>query len=272
MKDYYKTLGVAEDASDEDIRKAFRKLAFQYHPDKNIGHEKEAEEKFKDINEAYGVLCDKGKRQQYDMARKGVFAGAGYNSPYQGFRYSQDDIFRDAFTNRANLDELNRMFAQAGLRFDQEFLNRVFFGGNRVVYHVYRFGSSGPAAFPFDEEISYRSNQTQVTQPAYKPNFIERLATKAVMKLTNFALKNLFGIQYQEPISNLHEYHDLKISHQDAGAGGEKQISFKINGQTRNLVVKIPPGIQAGTQIRLRGMGRKSRQLTGDLFLKVKIE
>ena len=77
MKDYYQTLGVSEDASDEDIRKAFRKLAFQYHPDKNIGHEKEAEEKFKDINEAYGVLSDKAKREQYDMVRKGQLAGAG---------------------------------------------------------------------------------------------------------------------------------------------------------------------------------------------------
>ena len=79
MKDYYQILGVPENASDEDIRKAFRKLAFQYHPDKNIGHEKEAEEKFKDLNEAYCVLSDRVKRQQYDMARKGVFAGAGYS-------------------------------------------------------------------------------------------------------------------------------------------------------------------------------------------------
>src|SRR5512137_271863 len=112
MKDYYQTLSVAEDASDEDIRKAFRKLAFQYHPDKNIGHEKEAEEKFKDINEAYGVLSDRNKRQQYDMARKGVFAGAGYGQANQGFQYSQEDIFRDTFTNQQTLDELNRMFAQ----------------------------------------------------------------------------------------------------------------------------------------------------------------
>ncbi len=156
MKDYYKTLGVPEDASDEDIRKAFRKLAFQYHPDKNIGHEKEAEEKFKDINEAYGVLSDKAKRQQYDMARKGVFAGAGYGSPYQGFRYSQQDIFRDAFTNQANMDELNRMFAQAGLRFDQDFLNRVFFGGNHVVFRVYRFGGSSSRSYSFDNETNSR--------------------------------------------------------------------------------------------------------------------
>ena len=175
MKDYYGTLGISKDASDEDIRKAFRKLAFRYHPDKNIGHEKEAEEKFKDINEAYGVLSDKIKRRQYDMTRNGVFAGAGYNPPNQGFGYSQEDIFRDAFTNQANLDELNRMFAQAGLRFDQDFLNRVFFGGNRVVFHVYPFGGSRPAGYPFGNETDFNSSQTQVTQPAHNPNFLERV-------------------------------------------------------------------------------------------------
>ena len=271
MKDYYKTLGISENSSDEDIRKAFRKLAFRYHPDKNIGHEKEAEEKFKDINEAYGVLSDKVKRQQYDMTRKGVFAGAGFNPAYRGFGYSQEDIFRDAFTNQANLDELNRMFAQAGLRFDQDFLNRVFFRGNRVVFHVYPFGGSRPADNPFENETNSHSSQTQVTQPAHNPNFLERWVTKAALKLTNFALRNLLGIQYQEPFANLHEYRDLKISREEARIGGEKQFSYKNNGRIKKLAVKIPPGIEPGTQIRLRGMGRKSRQLIGDLYLKVKV-
>jgi curved DNA-binding protein len=132
MKDYYKMLGVPENADDETIRKAFRKLAFKYHPDKNIGHEKEAEQKFKDINEAYAVLSDKNKRQQYDLARKGGFSGA-YN-PQGGFRYSQQDIFHDIFNNRASVDDLNRMFAQGGLRFDQDFLNRIFFGSGGSSY------------------------------------------------------------------------------------------------------------------------------------------
>jgi len=64
-KDYYKTLGVAEDASKEDIKKAFRKLSMKYHPDRNQG-DKNAEEKFKEINEAYTVLSDTNKRKQYD--------------------------------------------------------------------------------------------------------------------------------------------------------------------------------------------------------------
>ncbi len=63
MKDYYRILGVLDSASQEEIKSAFRKLAFKYHPDTNPGNEKQAEEKFKEINEAYGVLGDKDKRQ-----------------------------------------------------------------------------------------------------------------------------------------------------------------------------------------------------------------
>jgi len=66
-KDYYQVLGVPRNASDEEIKKAYRKLAMQYHPDRNLGKEKWANEKFKEINEAYGVLGDPQKRRQYDQ-------------------------------------------------------------------------------------------------------------------------------------------------------------------------------------------------------------
>lgn len=82
-KDYYRLLGVAKDASADEIKKAFRKLAMQYHPDRN--NAPEAEEKFKEINEAYAVLSDPEKRKQYDM-----FGSDGF-----GQRFSQEDIFRN---------------------------------------------------------------------------------------------------------------------------------------------------------------------------------
>ncbi len=134
MKDYYQILGVPDNASQEAIKRAFRKLAFKYHPDTNPGNERQAEEKFKEINEAYGVLGDKDKRQQYDFARRGLFAGVGYDASYKGFQYSPEDIFRDTFSNRVMFDELSRMFSQAGLRFDQDFLNRVFFEGSGFIF------------------------------------------------------------------------------------------------------------------------------------------
>ena len=83
-KDYYKILGVNKNASDNEIKKAFRKLAMKYHPDRNKG-DSQAEDRFKEVNEAYAVLSDKEKRQQYDM-----FGAEGFQQ-----RFSQEDIFRN---------------------------------------------------------------------------------------------------------------------------------------------------------------------------------
>ena len=104
MKDYYQILGVPENASQEDIKNAFRKLAFKYHPDKNPGNEKQAEEKFKEINEAYSILGDAGKRRQYDFAKKSGFDC----TVYPGFGNAQSDIFRDAFSNPETVEAMNR--------------------------------------------------------------------------------------------------------------------------------------------------------------------
>lgn len=277
MKDYYQTLGIPEDASDEDIRKAFRKLAFQYHPDKNIGNEKAAEKKFKEINEAFGVLSDKVKRQQYDMARKGVFAGGReYEYQTQGFRYSQDDIFRDTFTNQAMMEEMERLFSQMGLRFDPEFLNRVFFNANNVVFRVYRFGGS-PRGYSYtrgyssDNVRSSPADQDQVAPAEPQMGFLERTLSNAGKKIGKFVLKKVFGIQLDAPPIVLDRFQDLDISSDESRKGGEKAVSIKDGNRTKKLMVKIPAGIQSGTQIRLRGMGYREGNRAGDLYLKVRV-
>ncbi|MDE2038376.1 MAG: DnaJ domain-containing protein [Patescibacteria group bacterium] len=92
MKDYYKILGVEKGASPDDVKKAFRKLAHQYHPDKNKG-DKEAEQKFKEASEAYAVLSDDSKRAQYDRFGSAGPGGAGFNAGqgagFGGFDFSQ---------------------------------------------------------------------------------------------------------------------------------------------------------------------------------------
>jgi len=86
-KDYYQLLGVAKGASEEEIKKAYRNLAKKYHPDKNKGN-KDAENKFKEISEAYAVLSDKEKRAQYDRLGSEAFGPGGQN-PFAGFDFSQ---------------------------------------------------------------------------------------------------------------------------------------------------------------------------------------
>src|SRR5512143_2027676 len=101
-KDYYELLGVKKNATEEEIKKAFRRLAMKHHPDRNPGN-KQAEERFKEINEAYAVLSDKQKRQQYDQ-----FGPSGFSQ-----RYSQEDIFR-GFDISDLLKDLGFSFGRAG--------------------------------------------------------------------------------------------------------------------------------------------------------------
>ena len=86
--DYYKILGVTKEATDAEIKKAYRKLALKWHPDKNPNNRAEAEEKFKKINEAYSVLSDKDKRRQYDRGGDFSFDFGSFNA---------NDIFKDFF-------------------------------------------------------------------------------------------------------------------------------------------------------------------------------
>ena len=107
-KDYYQILGVPRNASQDQIKKAYRKLAMQYHPDRNPGKEQWANEKFKEINEAFGVLGDPQKRQQFDQF--GTVGNIG-------------DIFGSPFT-RTTFEDLMKDFNGSGLGFD--FLDNIF--------------------------------------------------------------------------------------------------------------------------------------------------
>jgi len=131
-KDYYSILGVSKTASDEDIKKAYRKLAMQYHPDKNPGKEQWANEKFKEINEAYGVLGNAEKRQQYDR-----FGTTGDAS----------DIFRSQATE-STFEDLMRDFGGAGLNSD--FLGSIFgemFRGRGGGFRQYSTGGGATRIF-----------------------------------------------------------------------------------------------------------------------------
>jgi len=251
-KDYYSILGVSEGASHEEIRRAFRKLAMKYHPDKNLGNEQWAGEKFKEINEAYAVLGDEVKRQEYDRMRQAGFAG--YGAQYAGGRYySQEQVFADAFNNPYLFQELARMFQEAGLRFDEGFVNNLFFGGRGFI-----FTSSG--------QPSGGDGSTSTSE--YRPPLLLRLFGKVI----RFTLKRMLGVPELSWRSKGEDlYHEIHLSQEEAASGVDKKIKYKRGKERKKLIVKVPPGVTRGTKVRLRGMGLEG-QTPGDLFITVKIK
>ncbi len=110
-KDYYQVLGLDRSASDSDIKKAYRRLAMKYHPDRNPGKEKEATERFKEINEAYGILGDPEKRKQYDTY--GTVGDLGDIFSSNGTRATFEDLMRDFGGLGLGLDFLGDIFGDA---------------------------------------------------------------------------------------------------------------------------------------------------------------
>ncbi len=146
-------MGVPRNASDGEIKKAYRKLAMQYHPDRNPGKEKWANEKFKDINEAYGVLGDPQKRKQYDQ-----FGTAGNVS----------DIFGSPFTT-TTFEEMMKDLGGAGLRFD--FLDDIFGDFLKGRGFSFSFASFGgrPGRMRFEAQPGQEINLDEIFGRARRP-------------------------------------------------------------------------------------------------------
>jgi len=275
-KDYYRILGLKEEASDEEIKKAYRRLALQCHPDRNPG-DKEAEERFKEISEAYGVLIDKEKRRQYDRFRHMGFEGAEL-----GFRYSQEDIFRDLFKNpyaRDIFEELSREFHRFGFQFDQAFFNRVFFGGRGFIFGgVFIAGPFGGRRFWFSrtpaDAFKKPSRERRVFEQEEKAGLMKPGLTGGFLqwvgnKVWNYLLKKISG-KAKGP--DLH--YDLSITREEAAFGARKTFSFKREGKTETILVKIPAGVMAGTKLRLQGKGLAGKDggPDGDLYLTIRVQ
>jgi len=252
MKNYYVILGVPEGASQGEIKHAFRKLAMEYHPDRNLGNEKWAEERFKGINEAYAVLGDEVKRREYDRMRQLSFAGAEYDARFAGGQYyNQEQVFRDIFANPYLFQELARMFQEAGLRFDERFVNNIFFGGRG-------FG------FAFSTEPTRREFPSKYKK---KPPLLLRFAGKVM----EFSLKKMLGMEGFPWQGSRDLYHEITISRKEADAGVEKKIKYKRGKEKKRLVVKVPKGVTRGTRIRLKGMGLNG-ETPSDLYIIVNVK
>ncbi len=295
-EDYYQLLGISPDAGKDEIKKAYRKLALKYHPDRNPDNP-EAEEMFKKISEAYAVLMDPEKRAQYDALRRYGKERTHSGVYGQRFYYSQEELFRNLFRNQETIDlfrELQRDLERMGIRFDEDFFNRIFFGGRTILFGGFIFRPFGFDIRKGNYDNSSSVHYERINLDDFEPHRPEEgLLEKGLkfignlVKKTGKFLADKAGISLPVPessSSNVTENSassgsgdltlELVISRNQAENGGEITIKLPHFQAEKIVAVKIPPGIREGTKIRLRNMGNQVGEFSstrGDLYLKVKI-
>jgi DnaJ-class molecular chaperone len=246
--DYYQILEVDQTASSRQIKDAYRKLAFKYHPDRNSKNPAAAE-KMKGLNEAYAVLSDPVKRREYDTLRQHYGLSA-----YSQFRqsYSEQDIFSGSDINQI-LEQMARAFGLRG--FDEIF--KEFYGQG---YQHYEFRKPG-----FFAKSYYFSGPRQVR----RENHTGFPLQGTVGKLIRGFLKKFSGIELPENGADI--FDTISLGPEHARQGGP--YAYYLRKKDKKLVVKIPPGIKNNQSIRLALMGTdgKGGGKSGDLYLKVRI-
>jgi curved DNA-binding protein len=269
MKDYYQILGVSSDATEDQIRKGYRRLALQHHPDRNPG-DPGAEERFKEIAEAYGVLIDPAKRREYDQWRQG--ARVRDEAAREGSPFSREQVFEDLFGDpRFNqiFQELFGEFDRAGFRFDQRFFDQVFFGGRGVRMRGFFFW--GPVGYSRVrvERPRYRERPAERPAPQLQPaGALKRLGQKFGNFLKGAARAVLAGTPSSSPGAEDLSY-NLTVPSERARRGSWVRIAVDRGRGKEMLRVKIPPGTRSGTRLRLKGKGRMGQGRVGDLYLTI---
>ncbi len=288
--DYYKILSVSHDASAEEIKRAYRKLALETHPDRNPGNVT-AEERFKKINEAYGVLSDSAKRSQYDQYRHvGSQPGTG---PGMGFGYSQDDIFKDFFRGGHTQDifrEMEKEFSRMGIRFDPAFINTFFFGGRNVSVQNFFFGPGKVRVVRFGRPPTMRQNGFR-TDAHSKPEILKSgkslfpglsLLGKAGKAAGGYFLRKVFGVERSRrqvegrrgTTSGPNLTYSLNITTAQAQFGDTVQVNLPHQGGGKLISVRIPPGVRTGTRLRLKDIGNMlpgQNDRVADLYIVLKV-
>jgi molecular chaperone DnaJ len=250
-KDYYDSLGVNRDASDEDIKKAYRKLAMKYHPDRNPDS-KEAEEKFKEIKEAYEILSEPEKRRAYDAyGHAGVnpqMGGGPGQEGFGGFAEAFGDIFGEIFGGQRRGGG-NQVYRGADLRYNME-----------ITLEQAARGTEAKIRIPTLEECG--TCRGSGAKPGTKPKTCETCQGQGQVRLQ----QGFFSIQQTCP-----KCHGTGKTISDPcgachGAG-------RIKGH-KTLSVKIPAGVDDGDRVRLSGEGEAGVNggPPGDLYVVVSLK
>lgn len=270
-KDYYEILGVDKNASDDDLKKAYRKMAKKYHPDANPDNKAEAEAKFKEVNEAYETLSDPQKRQMYDQfgtadPQQG-FGGAGGpfggNGGYYSYTSSGFDGFGDIF------GDLGDLFGFGAGRTSSRTQNRPTKGAN-LQYDItlnYEEAYTG-----IEKEINITRNETCNTcggngaKPGTHPETCSVCGGKGTV--TKMQTTLLGQMKVQSTCSNCHGTGKVIKEVCDSCLG-----KGTVRKQTK-IKIKIPAGIDDGQTVVLRGEGDpgKNGGENGDIYVTVKLK
>ncbi len=291
-KDFYKILGVSESASDEEIQKAYRKLARKYHPDRN--KEEGAAERFKEVNEAYQVLSDKEKREKYDKLRKygggiprgttvrGTGGGVG-----GGVEVDLDDLLRQFFGGGS---AAGGAAPRGGVRseFDEVDFGFGGFPGQQVRQRGPRRGEDMRQTLevPFDVAVPGGTVQLRMSRPGEAPRDLDVKVPQGVDDGQSIRLSGLGRPgDPGQPVGDLllevrvrphprfrrdgRDIHsDVTLEMADAALGTQVDVPT-VEGSVQ---MTIPPGTQPGAKLRLKGRGVKTRDgKQGDHYAHIQV-
>lgn len=258
MKDYYKILGVSPDASDEEIKKAYRKLAHKYHPDKEGG----SEEKFKEINEAYQVLSDKEKRAQYDMERKGggkipfgdfetfwkdYDTGFGFDIPDIEELFSDFFGFGGGFGSRRKRESVRRgSDLEVELRMDLEEVMK----NQKKVIEIYHYVTC-PRCQGTGAEPGTKVKECYTCRGKGEVQQIKNTFFGTITRFTVCPACKGEGYIPEKPCNV---------------CGGEGRVQ-----ERQKIEVNIPAGVDSGQILKFSGLGDVGRKKgpAGDLYIKI---
>jgi len=256
-KDYYEILGVSKGASAADLKKAYRRLALKWHPDRNKSPE--AEKRFKEINEAYEILSDSKKRQAYDQFGHAAFSG-GMPGADQG-----------VYTSYGNLGDILRQAGVSWGGFSDPFdIFESFFGGQSPFVRQERLPTyqiviqQKEAILGCEKEVNIDGKKKKIKIPAgvdsgSRIKFPDFYLLVEVLADPDFARRGDDLIAERE------------ISFSEAALGSVIKI-FTIEG--KEVKLRIRPGTQSGTMVRLRGFGvpHLRGRGRGDLYIRFRVK
>ena len=295
-KDYYDVLGVDRDASQKQIKKAYRKLAQKYHPDRNPD-DAEAEERFKEVQEAYDVLGDKEKRKAYDQGGRNPFGGrgpGGGQNPFGGGRNPFGSGTRVRFEQRSGngSDPLGDLFGGKGSGGLGDIFGQFFGGAQgrstagqqrgrrsrdaqnvrdtettlRISFEQALHGGPTEVRLPGGETIRLRIPKG--ARPGMKIRLRGRGQADAVGRRGDLYVT--FDVadhpRFERRGDDLHLTETVGVF--EALLGGEHRIE---NAYGKRIRLRIPAGTQPGETMRLKGQGVETEKATGDLYVHIEV-